>query len=175
HEAMLQISEFDTALALESGFTRPRIGINRFGRGFPVGNYATKDGWIGLPELGPDPRYSATAERYLHAEELNGIIKPVLMHRTAMEWFEKGIELRLPLAIVPDMRELLAQQVYRARGALAKVEIGNASFDAPVLPQHLTRSPPKPNGRAPFAGEDNDAALPAHRRLANRAATTHDP
>ena len=119
HEAMLQISEFDTALALEAGFTRPRIGINRFGRGFPVGNFATKDGWlgvtvvtpaqwiafcnmIGLPELGPDPRYSATAERYLHAEELNGIIKPVLMHRTAMQWFEKGIELRLPLAIVPD-------------------------------------------------------------------------
>src|ERR1035437_2485231 len=99
-EAMLQISEFDTALALEAGFSRPRIGINRFGRGFPVGNYATQDGWlgvtvvtpaqwvafcgmIGLPELGPDPRYSATAERYLHAEELNGIIKPVLMHRTA--------------------------------------------------------------------------------------------
>ena len=70
HEAMLQISEFDTGLALEAGFTRPRIGINRFGRGFPVGNFATKDGWlgvtvvtpaqwvafcemIGLPELGP--------------------------------------------------------------------------------------------------------------------------
>jgi crotonobetainyl-CoA:carnitine CoA-transferase CaiB-like acyl-CoA transferase len=191
-EAMLQISEFDTALALESGFTRPRIGINRFGRGFPVGNFATKDGWlgvtvvtpaqwvafcnmIGLPELGPDPRYSATAERYLHAEELNGIIKPVLMHRTAMEWFEKGIELRLPLAIVPDMRELLTQQVFRERGAFAEVTIGSASFDAPVLPQHLTRSPPKPNGRSPFAGEDNDAALPAHRRLASRAAIADDP
>jgi hypothetical protein len=34
---------------------------------------------IGLPELGPDPRYSAMAERYLRAEELNGIIKPALM------------------------------------------------------------------------------------------------
>ena len=192
HEAMLQISEFDTALALEAGFTRPRIGINRFGRGFPVGNFATKEGWlgvtvvtpaqwvafcgmIGLPELGPDPRYSATAERYQHAEELNGIIKPVLMHRTAMEWFEKGIELRLPLAIVPDMRELLAQHIYRERGAFAPVQIGDASFDAPVLPQHLTRSPPRPNGRAPFAGEHDDAALPAHQRLANRSATAADP
>ena len=192
HEAMLQISEFDTALALEAGFTRPRIGINRFGRGFPVGNYATKDGWlgvtvvtpaqwlaftemIGLPELGPDPRYSAMAERFVRAEELNGIIKPALMHRTAMEWFEKGIELRLPLAVVPDMRELLAQQVYRERGAFAPVQIGDASFDAPVLPQRLTRTPPRPNGRAPFAGEDDDAALPAHRRLASRAASAADP
>jgi crotonobetainyl-CoA:carnitine CoA-transferase CaiB-like acyl-CoA transferase len=192
HEAMLQISEFDTGLALEAGFTRPRIGINRFGRGFPVGNFATKDGWlgvtvvtpaqwvafcemIGLPELGPDPRYSATAERYLHAEELKHIIEPVLMHRSAKEWFERGIELRLPLAIVPDMRELLEQQVLRERGAFAKVEIGNASFDAPVLPQHLTASPPRPNGRAPFAGEHNDNVLPAGRRLATRSAGASDP
>ncbi|MEA2880823.1 MAG: hypothetical protein QOH32_42 [Bradyrhizobium sp.] len=192
HEAMLQISEFDTGLALEAGFTRPRIGINRFGRGFPVGNFATKEGWlgvtvvtpaqwvafcqmIGLPELGPDPRYSATAERYLHAEELKRIIEPVLMHKTAKQWFEQGIELRLPLAIVPDMRELLAQKVFRDRRAFAKVEIGDASFDAPVLPQHLTRSPPKPNGRAPFAGEHNDVALPAHWREATKAAAAGDP
>jgi crotonobetainyl-CoA:carnitine CoA-transferase CaiB-like acyl-CoA transferase len=193
HQAMLQISEFDTGLALEAGFTRPRIGINRFGRGFPVGNFATKDGWlgvtvvtppqwvafcdmIGLPELGPDPRYSATAERYLHAEELKRIIEPVLLHKTAEQWFEQGIELRLPLAIVPDMRELLEQKVFRHRGAFAKVEIGTASFDAPVLPQHLTRSPPRSNGRAPFAGEHNEhnehnkAAPSPHQRRATRAA-----
>jgi crotonobetainyl-CoA:carnitine CoA-transferase CaiB-like acyl-CoA transferase len=191
-EAMLQISEFDTGLALEAGFTRPRIGINRFGRGFPTGNFATKDGWlgvtvvtpaqwvafcnmIGLPELGPDPRYSSTAERYLHANELNDIIKPVLMHRSAMEWFEKGIELRLPLAVVPSMKELLEQPVYRERGAFAKVRIGTASFDAPVLPQRLTRSPPKANGTAPFAGGSNNEALPQHTRLAGRAATPQDP
>jgi crotonobetainyl-CoA:carnitine CoA-transferase CaiB-like acyl-CoA transferase len=190
HEAMLQLSEFDTALALEQGF--PRMGINRFGRGFPIGNFATKEGWLGVtvvtpaqwvafctmigwPELGPDPRYSAMAERFLRAEELIGIITPALLQRTATQWFEQGIELRLPLAIVPDMRELLTQQVHRERGAFAKVEIGDASFDAPVLPQHLTRSPPRPNGRAPFAGEDNDATLPEHQRLATRAATSADP
>lgn len=191
-EAMLQISEFDTGLALEAGFTRPRIGINRFGRGFPVGNFATKDGWlgvtvvtpaqwnafcamIGLPELGPDPRYSATAERYAHADELKRIIEPLLLQKSAADWFEQGIALRLPLAIVPDMAELLTQQVYRDRGAFAPVAIGDASFDAPVLPAHLTRSPPKPNGRAPFAGEHNDHVWPHHERRATRAATPDDP
>ena len=44
----VKLGQFDTALALEAGFTRPRIGLNRFGRGFPVGNYATKDGWLGV-------------------------------------------------------------------------------------------------------------------------------
>jgi crotonobetainyl-CoA:carnitine CoA-transferase CaiB-like acyl-CoA transferase len=99
----------------------------------------------------------------------------VLMHRTAMQWFEKGIELRLPLAVVPSMKELLEQPVYRERGAFAKVAIGNASFDAPVLPQRLTRSPPKPNGTAPFAGSSNDRPLPAHQRLAGGAAMPQDP
>lgn len=192
YEAMLHISEFDTGLALESGFTRPRIGINRFGRGFPVGNFATRQGWlgvtvvtpaqwigfcemIGLPELGPDPRYSATADRYNHAEELNGIIKPVLMHKTALEWFERGIELRLPLAVVPEMDELLTQQVHRARGAFAPVKIGNASFDAPVLPQYLTRTRPKLNGKAPFAGEHSNVMFGTRKRGATRATTAQDP
>jgi crotonobetainyl-CoA:carnitine CoA-transferase CaiB-like acyl-CoA transferase len=191
-EAMLQISEFDTGLALEAGFTRPRIGLNRFGRGFPTGNFATKDGWlgvtvvtpaqwlafcdmIGLPELGPDPRYSTTAERYLHANELNDIIKPVLMQRTAMAWFEQGIERRLPLAVVPSMKELLEQPVHRRRGAFAKVAMGTAAFDAPVLPQRLTRSPPKHGGTAPFAGDSNHDALALRARLAGRAASAQDP
>lgn len=195
-EAMLQISEFDTGLALESGFTRPRIAINRFGRGFPAGNFPTRDGWlgvtvvtpaqwsafcvmIGLPELGSDPRYATMIDRYQHAEELTGIIKPVLMHRTALEWFEQGIALRLPLAVVPDMAELLAQQVHRDRGAFAPVRIGAATFEGPVLPQRLTQSPPKPNGIAPRAGQDNGKtdngkAFAAHKRVATRAATADD-
>ena len=191
-EALLQISEFDTGLALEAGFTRPRIGINRFGRGFPVGNFETKDGWlgvtvvtpaqwdafcvmIGLPELGTDPRYSATADRYNHADELAAIIKPVLMQKTTQDWFEHGIKLRIPLAIVPAMDELLAQDVHRERGAFGKVTIGNASFDAPVLPQYLTQSRPLPNGKAPLAGEHQTTPFAAHTRTATRAATPDDP
>jgi crotonobetainyl-CoA:carnitine CoA-transferase CaiB-like acyl-CoA transferase len=191
-EAMLQISEFDTGLAFESGFTRPRAGINRFGRGYPSGNFATKHGWLGvtvvtpaqwvafcnmmeLPELGTDPKYSATIGRFTHADELKSIITPVLAKKTAQEWFEKGIALRIPLAIVPDMKELLEQEVHRARGAFGTVTIGTASFEGPVLPQHLTRSMPKPNGPAPLAGETGLSSLPPHTRAATRAATANDP
>ncbi len=191
-EAMLQITEFDTGLALESGFTRPRAGINRFGRGYPSGNFATKHGWLGvtvvtpaqwvafctmmeLPELGTDPKYNMTIGRFTHADELKGIITPVLAKKTAQEWFEKGIALRLPLAIVPDMKELLEQDVHRARGAFGTVTIGTASFEGPVLPQYLTRALPKPNGPSPLAGETGIASLPPHNRAATRAATANDP
>lgn len=190
-EAMLHISEFDTGLALESGFTRPRPGINRFGRGYPSGNFQTKHGWLGvtvvtpaqwsafctmldMPELGADPKYSATIGRFNHADELKAIITPALLKKTALEWFEMGIDLRLPLAVVPDMKELLEQDVYRVRGAFGPVKIGSASFEGPVLPQYLTRSRPKPNGRTPLAGADDKTALPAHKRNATRAATAQD-
>jgi crotonobetainyl-CoA:carnitine CoA-transferase CaiB-like acyl-CoA transferase len=190
-EAMLQISEFDTGLALETGFSRPRPGINRFGRGYPSGAFQTKHDWLGVtvvtpaqwvgfskmierPEMGADPKYSSHIGRFLHADELKKIITPILLTRTAMEWFEKGIELRLPLAVVPDMKELLAQDVHRSRGAFGPVTIGTASFEGPVLPQHLTRALPKANGRAPLAGENNKAALSPHSRTAMRTATPQD-
>ncbi|KQW22210.1 carnitine dehydratase [Afipia sp. Root123D2] len=191
-DAMLQISEFDIGLALESGFSRPRPGINRFGRGYPSGNFPTKHGWLGitvvtpaqwaafcqlieLPELAKEPKYSATIGRFLHADELGAIIRPVLLHKTAMDWFQRGIELRLPLAVVPDMKELLEQEVHRSRGAFGTVNIGDASFEGPVVPQHLTRSRPLPNGRAPRAGEHDRQDFPAHTRTATRAATANDP
>jgi crotonobetainyl-CoA:carnitine CoA-transferase CaiB-like acyl-CoA transferase len=190
-EAMLQVSEFDTGLALESGFSRPRAGINRFGRGYPSGNFQTRHGWLGvtvvtpaqwgafcamldMPELAADPKFSASIGRFVHADELKAIITPALLRRTAMEWFARGIDLRIPLAIVPDMQELLAQEVHRSRGAFGKVEIGAAAFEGPVLPQHLTRARPKPNGRAPLAGESDGVALPPHERQTQRAATAQD-
>jgi crotonobetainyl-CoA:carnitine CoA-transferase CaiB-like acyl-CoA transferase len=191
HEAMLHISEFDTGLALEVGFTRPRLAINRFGRGYPVGTFPTQEGWlgitvvtpaqwaafctmIGLPELETEPEFSDSLLRTTNSARLLGIFQPVLMQHSAQHWFERGIELRLPLAVVPDMATLLQQPYYRERGAFAPVQIGTASFDAPVLPQYLTRSRPLPNGRAPFAGEHDGVALPARRRIATRAATPDD-
>ncbi|MBN9585489.1 MAG: CoA transferase [Afipia sp.] len=190
-DAMLQISEFDTGLALETGFTRPRAGLNRFGRGYPSGTFQTKDGWLGvtvvtpaqwtafctmldMPELGSDPKYSAMINRFMRAEELKAIITPALLKQSAQHWFERGIALRIPLAIVPDMKELLAQEVHRARGAFGKVSIGDANFEGPVLPLHLTRARPKPNGRAPLKGAGNHTPLPAHTRQATRAATPQD-
>lgn len=192
HAALLQITEFDTGLALEAGFTRPRLAINRFGRGYPLGNFPTRDGWLGVtvvtpaqwsafalmigrPELGNDPRYATGPDRTLRDRELNDIFLPILMQKSALEWFERGLELRLPLAVVPDMAALLAQPFFRERGAFAQVKIGNAAFEAPVVPQYLTRSPPLPNGRAPFAGEDNGKPLPARKPVATRSCTPDDP
>ena len=192
HAAMLHISEFDTGLALEAGFTRPRTALNRFGRGYPVGNFPTKDGWLGitvvtpaqwaafcgmlgLPELEKEAKFTDGLARSVNSAELAAIFQPILLHKSAEEWFEMGIERRIPLAVVPSMEELLRQQYYRDRGAFAKVEIGSGSFEAPVLPQRLTGAMPLANGKAPLAGSDEFASFEAHDRIATRQATPDDP
>lgn len=192
HAAMLHISEFDTGLALETGFTRPRMALNRFGRGYPVGNFPTKDGWLGitvvtpaqwaafcvmlgLPELEKETRFTDGLVRSVNSAELAAIFQPILLQQSAEYWFEKGIELRIPLAVVPSMEELLRQPYYRERGAFAKVQIGSGSFEAPILPQHLTGSPPIANGRAPLAGSDDIANFKPRERIATRQAASDDP
>jgi crotonobetainyl-CoA:carnitine CoA-transferase CaiB-like acyl-CoA transferase len=186
HEALLQVSEFDTVFALEQGSSRIRAGINIFGRGYPSGTWETKDGilgvtvatpaqwvgWcqiIGRPELARDMKYSKGIDRFVHAAELRQIFAPILHTRTATEWFELGIEYRVPLAIVPNMRELLEQPFHRERGSFGAVTIGKASFEGPVLPQTLRKTPPKPNGPAPLAGEHDAATLSPHQRIAKGA------
>ena len=192
HAAMLHISEFDTGLALEAGFTRPRTALNRFGRGYPVGNFPTSDGWLGvtvvtpaqwaafcgmlgLPELEKETRFTDGLARSVNSAELAAIFQPILLQQSAEYWFEKGIELRIPLAVVPSMEELLRQPYYRERGAFAEVQIGSGSFEAPVLPQHLTGSPPMANGKAPLAGSDDIASFKPRERIAARQATSDDP
>ncbi|MDQ8731051.1 CoA transferase [Bradyrhizobium sp. LHD-71] len=186
YEALLQVTEFDTALALEFGFSRVRSGINIFGRGYPSGTWETKDGilgvtvatpaqWIGFcqiigkPELAREMKYSKGLDRFIHAADLQQIFAPILKTRTASEWFELGIEYRVPLAVVPTMRELLQQPFHRERGSFGKVSIGAAEFEGPVLPQALLRTPPKPNGPAPLAGEHDATPLPARMRIAKGA------
>ena len=55
--------------------------------------------------------------------------------------------------MTPDMATLLATQVHRDHGAFGEVRIGAARFEAPVLPQRLTATPPAAVGVAPLAGE----------------------
>jgi len=170
HEAMVNIGEYESAIAWDAGASRTRPGINRFGRNYPVGIYPTKQGMIGLtivtpvqwksfcealgiPEAARNPRYAMSVHRLEASREIDALIQPVLATRTAEEWFALGLEHKLPMAVVPTMADLLRQPVHRERGVFVPVRIGDTEFEAQVLPQRLERTPPKPAGRAPLAGE----------------------
>ena len=172
HESAVNVAEYEAAVAWDAGTSRRRPGVNRFGRNYPVGIYPTKHGLIGvtivtpaqwrgicvmlgMPDLAKNSRYAINTDRLAHAHEIDALFQPVWETRTAAEWFERALEYKLPIAIVPTMAELLEQPIYRERGAFVPVRIGDAAFEAPVLPQHLTLTPPRTGGTAPLAHEDH--------------------
>jgi crotonobetainyl-CoA:carnitine CoA-transferase CaiB-like acyl-CoA transferase len=174
HETAVNIAEYEAAVAWDAGASRKRLGVNRFARNYPVGIYPTKHGQIGVtivtpaqwrgicamlgtPERARNPKYAVNIDRLTHAHEIDALFQPVWETRTATEWFELALEYQLPMAVVPTMTDLLEQRVHRERGAFVPVRIGEAAFEAPVLPQHLTLTPPRTGGTAPLAGEDHAA------------------
>jgi crotonobetainyl-CoA:carnitine CoA-transferase CaiB-like acyl-CoA transferase len=187
HETAVNIAEYEAAVAWETGTSRQRPGINRFGRNYPVGIYPTKHGMIGvtivtpgqwrgicamlgMPDLAKNPRYAINTDRLANAHEIDALFQPVWETRTATEWFELALEYKLPMAVVPTMAELLEQHIHRERGAFVPVRIGDAAFEAPVLPQHLTLTPPKAGGTAPLAGQDHATwSIPASNHPTNAA------
>src|SRR6202023_1570809 len=107
---------------------------------------------MGLADLAWRPDLSLNTDRLKNSAEIDAAFAPVWLTRTAEEWFELGLEYRLPLAVVPTMEELLRQKVHRDRGAFVPVRIGGRSFEGPVVPLRLERTPPKQGGEAPRAG-----------------------
>jgi crotonobetainyl-CoA:carnitine CoA-transferase CaiB-like acyl-CoA transferase len=188
HDATINISEYEAAVAWDAGGSRKRMGLNRFARNYPVGVYPTKQGMIGVtvvtpgqwraycammgkPELAREPRFSSQTDRLRNSFEIDAIFCPILMTRTAEEWFEQGLIHKLPIVPVPSMAELLEQSVPRERGAFVPVQIGEDGFEAPVIPQHLTLTPPRQGGAAQFAAEDHPLwATPAQPKPEGQAA-----
>ena len=184
HEALMHVMEMDFSSALSHGRSRKRPGVNKFGRHYPSSIYRTADGWIGIStvtpaqwrgfctmtgrmDLGSDPSLASSPGRMEREAELDSIFLPLLQERSSLEWFELGLKHRLALVIVPSMSELLQQTVHRGRGAFVPVEIGNARFEAPILPQRLGEGGPRRGGRAPLPGE-HDGRIPARpQRSAN--------
>ncbi len=178
HDANMLIGEFQDAVTTQTGAEERRWGRNHFFPVFPTGVYPTKSGWLGVtaftadqwrgfcdllgvPDLASRPGFVTAPERLLVGEELDAIVEAQLASRTAREWADEAIARRVPLVVAPDMATLLATAVHRDHGAFGSVRIGEARFEAPVLPQRLTATPPKSEGVAPLAGEHTDSWRPS--------------
>ena len=180
HDANVVIAEYQSVITFGPGPPEQRHGVNRWYPTFPMGCYQCRDGWLGItvltpdqwrswcallgrPDLAGEPRFATSPQRLEYADELEAIHGPILLTRTAREWFEEGLRRRIPLIMVPSMADLLSEPVHQARGAFGTVRIGTAEFRAPVLPQHLNDTPPAATGVAPRAGADDAMPLPEPR------------
>jgi crotonobetainyl-CoA:carnitine CoA-transferase CaiB-like acyl-CoA transferase len=177
HEATIALAEYQAIEAWTTGTPQKRWGFNRFTPTYPMGVYRCKTGWIGItivtpaqwksfcdllgmPDLGRHPQYVMGGERLVHADALEDRFVPRFLDRTAEEWFAAGLELRLPFAIVPDMKQVLAWPVFRDRKAIVPIRMGDRTIEAPGSPFQLTKTPANFGGTVPELGEHNASCHP---------------
>lgn len=70
---------------------------------------------LGVPELADDPRYNHAGGRSAHRDELLGIIKPILLTRTADEWLHDLLAKRVPCGPINTIDKVLTDPVVVAR------------------------------------------------------------
>jgi crotonobetainyl-CoA:carnitine CoA-transferase CaiB-like acyl-CoA transferase len=169
-DAVIALAEYQGSEAWPSGRPQPRLGINRFTPTYPMGIYRCREGWLGItvvtplqwasfcellgmPELGHHPDYHMGPDRLRFADTLEPRIGAALARESAAHWFARGLEMKIPFAVVPDPAGVLAVPPFRERGAIVAIESGGRRFEAPGCPFRLTVTPPAAGGCAPAPGE----------------------
>ncbi|RZT39373.1 CaiB/BaiF CoA transferase family protein [Cupriavidus agavae] len=170
HEAVFSVVEMEAGMVQDKRHPLRRLGVNRFCGTHPAGIYETAQGWIGIfthtlpqwqalcqaigrPDLADDPGYVNGPERMARADEIDALLKPAFLTRTAAEWFRLLGDLKHPAVLVPTMEELLQQAVHRERGAFVPVEVDGSRFEGPVVPLRLDAAGPLAGGTAPMLGQ----------------------
>ncbi|MBR1196771.1 CoA transferase [Bradyrhizobium sp. AUGA SZCCT0240] len=169
-ESSIAVTEYIMFESFVRGDIMRRIGVNRFWPTFPVGIYETRQGWLGvttvtpaqwrafcdmlgLPELRDDAALFMGVDRLQHIDLIEGKIIPRLKQRTAQEWFAEGMQRKIPIVPVPDIRDLIADEEKKARGAIVPVMIGSETGFTAGSMHRLTGTPPRRGGAVPDIGE----------------------
>ena len=147
-----------------------RMGVNRFPPTYPLGIFACRDGWLGVTALTPsqwhafcrllglehiadEPRYQTSVGRLRDADRMEPLIVERVAGRSARELFERGQEMRIPLAFVPTMEQIFEVDQFVERGAFAPIEHPDqGAYLAPVTPFRLFGTPAAAGGPAPRLG-----------------------
>ena len=175
-EANICLSESGAAGAALTGDRTVRRGVNRFTPTFPGGIYQASDGWIGVTALTPpqwrslcdmigrselaqNPQHLVSLQRMTDADELDKVLVPAFKTKPKAHWLEEGQRLRIPMAPVPDLKELPQTPHWRERGSFGPVA-GVKGAVAPAMPFHanallpvtVQRRKPKTAPDLPLAG-----------------------
>ncbi|MFT3976465.1 MAG: CoA transferase [Sphingomonas bacterium] len=165
-EAAMCFTEPTPPIFEASGIRPERQGVNRFGGNHPTTVYRTRDGWLGVttltpaqwagladlvgrPEWATDPRFATSRARIEHADLIDAGLSAIFPTDTTEHWLIGGQRRRVPLAPVPDHRELLRTGHWRERGSFAPLP-GAEGVLAPGLPfRILTDGAPCPERAGP--------------------------
>jgi crotonobetainyl-CoA:carnitine CoA-transferase CaiB-like acyl-CoA transferase len=169
-EAHMCFAEHSGPGFAQGGPVSARRGVNRYFPVYPQTIFPAKDGWIGvsaltpqqwrglcgligLPDLANNPAYATTDLRMAAARELDEILGPALLKYDASYLLEEGQRLRVPMAPVPPMAEVLRTPHWRERQSFETVD----GFEGPAMPFRLHQRnaasrKPAPAGAGPLSG-----------------------
>ena len=171
-EANMCLTEIGAAMSFNQQPLPQRMGINRFAPTYPLGIWPCKDGWLGVTVLNPaqwlafcellglddlaaEPKYQNSMARLDDVDILEPRFLQALSQYSAEELFYRGQGMRIPLARVPTMEELLSVDQYVQRRAFSEYSCDGETFQAPSCPFRLLETPPRFGGDAAKLGADN--------------------
>jgi crotonobetainyl-CoA:carnitine CoA-transferase CaiB-like acyl-CoA transferase len=152
HEASLTFCETGALTARATGGAAVRLGVNRFVPTYPCSPYRSADGWMGVtcltpaqwralcdlidrPELAFDPRFAASYDRLMIADEVDDILREAFPRRTSAEWLALSLQHRIPITPMPRPGELPSTPHWAERGAFAP--FGTGEVQGPTVPYRI--------------------------------------
>ena len=154
-----------------AGFIRRRAGVH-----FPWGILPCQDGYVGFflptqahwellctllgqPELRERPEYETPMLREERRGEVEAIIVEWLRGKKMNDVFHAAQELRLPLTMVPNARQIVDNEQHKYREYFVEVDHpATGKLTYPGTPFRLSETPWQA-GRAPLLGEHNEEVL----------------
>jgi crotonobetainyl-CoA:carnitine CoA-transferase CaiB-like acyl-CoA transferase len=158
---------------LEAGAVRPPAA--------PSGVYQTADGWmmitvvrhhefvgfcaaLGLPQYAGDERFATPEGRFVHTEELNAVLRPLLASQDFGHWSERLAAQRIMHEQLNTYTSFLQQPHVADCGAIAWLH--HPQVPQPLPMPNLIGAPPFASGSmfatAPGLGEHSEAILREH-------------
>ena len=123
---------------------------------------------IALPELPADPRFAKNEDRVRNREAITQILADHFKHNTAAEWVEKISNVKVPVGLINNIADALAEPQVEARGMVVNIpHTMNPDFKMVGSPIHLSDTPVEYKRPAPLLGQDTDSVLTEYLQLSS--------
>jgi formyl-CoA transferase len=124
-----------------------------------MGDWDTYAAMADVPEL-QDPKFATPADRQLHSDEVDNLLKAKWLEKTAEEWFHHAQEWRFPFSPVQTMEDISGSPQLADRGYFVEFPhpaVGTLRY--PGGPFRMSKTPRRQAMAAPTLGQHNSEVL----------------
>lgn len=115
---------------------------------------------VGLEHMSEDPRFLTNSLRVKHGDEINKVLEPLFLTRTAKEWVDMLNDAGVPIGPLYDMKQVFEDEQVLHRKVLRQLHHPQLG-DLPSLsnPLNFSETPVEYNRPPPLKGEHTDEIL----------------